>query len=295
MPDSDTSTIYLNYTQAELDAQYNQGTLVADITPYRDHWTSESARVRDALPHQAGVSYGPGENETLDIFPAEDGAADGAPIMMFVHGGAWRSLSKDPFSFPAERFVTAGATWVATDFSLLPDVSLAEQVRQNRAALAWLYKNAGSFGGNPDQIYVCGHSSGGHVGGTLVQDNWRADFGLPEDVIKGAVLVSGIYDLEPVRLSARNDYVRLDELSAARLSPIRNIPERLPPLALFWGDGELDEFRRQSRHFAETLWSKGYETQAAEISGANHFDLSAGFADPNSPILRTCLGMMGLM
>ena len=292
--DSTGTPVYLTYSQAELDAQYNQATLVADITPYRERWAAESARVRSALTCQLDVPYGSGTDEKLDIFPAED-EPDGAPIMLFIHGGAWRSLSKDDFSFPAECFTNAGAAWVSTDFSLLPDAPLSEQVRQNRAALSWLWENARSFGGDPDRIYVAGHSSGAHVAGTLLQDNWRRSAGLPENVIKGAVLVSGMFDLEPVRLSARNEYVRLDELTAARLSPVRNIPERLPPLALFWGAGELDEFRRQSRHFAETLWSREYEAEAVEISDANHFEMSYGFADPKSPILRTSLGMMDLM
>lgn len=294
MPDAAEKPVYLNYSQAELDAQYNQRTLVPDITPYREMWRAESARVRSILECRLDVPYGDGPDEKLDIFPAENGP-DGVPVMLHVHGGAWRSLSKDELSFPAERFVNAGAAWIATDFSLVPDVPLAEQVRQNRAALAWVYDNARSFGGDRDRIFVCGHSSGAHVAGTLVQDNWRTAAGLPEDVIKGAVLASGIFDLEPVRLSARNGYVRLDEETATRLSPIHNIPERLPPLALFWGAGELDEFRRQSRHFAETLWSREYQVEAMEIAGANHFDLSAGFADPNSPILRSSLAMMDLM
>lgn len=289
-----TAPVYRGYSQAELDAQYNQATLVPDIGGYLDAWNGESARVRDSLPCRLSVPYGDGPAETLDIFPAENGAA-GAPVMLFIHGGAWRALSKDSFSYPAAPFAAAGAVWVAADFSLLPDVSLDEQVRQNRAALVWLWRNARSFGGDRDRIYICGHSSGAHVGGTLVQGGWRRRADLPEDVIKGAVLVSGMYDLKPVRLSARNDYVRLDEVAARRLSPIHNIPERLPALALFWGSGELDEFRRQSRAFAETLWALGHRAEAMEISGANHFDMADGFADRRSAILRSCLGMMGLL
>lgn len=289
-----SAPVYRGYSQAELDAQYNQATLVPDIGGYLDAWNGESARVRDSLPCRLSVPYGDGPAETLDIFPAENGAA-GAPVMLFIHGGAWRALSKDSFSYPATPFAAAGAVWVAVDFSLLPDVNLDEQVRQNRAALTWLWRNVRSFGGDPDRLYICGHSSGAHVGGTLVQNGWRRRADLPEDVIKGAVLVSGLYDLHPVRLSARNDYVNLDEVAARRLSPIHNIPERLPALALFWGSGELDEFRRQSRAFAETLWARGHRAEAMEIAGANHFDMADGFADSRSAILRSCLGMMGLL
>ena len=293
-PPAASAPVYRGYSQAELDAQYDQSTLVPDISGYLDAWDTESARVRKAQACRLAVPYGGRPAETLDIFPAENGA-DGVPVMLFIHGGAWRALSKDSFSYPAEPFAAAGAAWVAADFSLLPDASLDEQVRQNRAALAWLWRNARTFGGDPDRLYVCGHSSGAHVGGALVQDGWRARAGLPEDAIKGAVLVSGMYDLEPVRLSARNDYVRLDEVAVRRLSPIHNIPERLPALALFWGSGELDEFRRQSRAFAEALWARGHRAEAMEIAGANHFDMADGFADSRSAILRSCLGMMDLL
>ena len=293
-PTDSSAPVYRGYSQAELDAQYNQATLVPDIGGYLDAWDTESARVRDSQPCRLSVPYGDGPDETLDIFPAENGA-DGVPVMLSIHGGAWKALSKESFSYPAEPFAAAGAAWVAADFSLLPEASLDEQVRQNRAALAWLWRNARSFGGDPDRLYVCGHSSGAHVGGALVQDGWRERAGLPEDAIKGAVLVSGMYDLEPVRLSARNDYVRLDEIAVRRLSPIHNIPERLPALALFWGSGELDEFRRQSRAFAEAVWARGHRAEAMEIAGANHFDMADGFADSRSAILRSCLGMMDLL
>ena len=176
--------VYRGYSQAELDAQYNQATLVPDISGYLDAWDGESARVRDSQPSRLSVPYGDGPAETLDIFPAENGA-DGVPVMLFIHGGAWRALSKDSFSYPAAPFAAAGAAWVVADFSLLPEVSLDEQVRQNRAALVWLWRNARGFGGDPGRLYVCGHSSGAHVGGTLIQDGWRARAGLPEDVIKG--------------------------------------------------------------------------------------------------------------
>ncbi len=289
-----SAPVWLDYSQAELDAQYDQTTLVPDTAPWRDSWAAESARVRAALPCRLSVPYGPSPAETLDIFPAANGE-DGVPVMLFVHGGAWKALSKDSFSFPAEPFVAAGAAWVASGFSLVPAVGLDEQVRQNRAALAWLWRNARSFGGDPDRLYVCGHSSGAHVAATLVQDGWRAAAGLPEDVVKGAVLVSGMYDLEPVRLSARNAYLGLDEAAAHRLSPIRHIPERLPAIALFWGSGELAEFRRQPRAFAEALWALGHRADAMEIGGANHFDMASGFADTRSAILRSCLGTMGLL
>ncbi len=293
-PAAQAAPVYRGYSQAELDAQYNQATLVPDVSGYLEAWDTESARVRESQDCRLSVPYGDGPAETLDIFPAENGAG-GVPVMLFIHGGAWKALSKDSFSYPAAPFAAAGAAWVAADFSLLPDASLDEQVRQNRAALAWLWRNARSFGGDPHRLYVCGHSSGAHVGGALVQDGWRARAGLPEDAIKGAVLVSGMYDLEPVRLSARNEYVRLDEVAVRRLSPIHNVPERLPALALFWGSGELDEFRRQSRAFAETLWARGHRAEAMEIAGANHFDMADGFADDRSAILRSCLGMMGLL
>lgn len=288
-------TVYGNYDQAELDRQYNQSTLVPDNSAYRARKISESKRVRALLDCDLDVSYGPASDEVLDIFPAGDkGGDNGAPIMMFIHGGAWKNGHKDDISYPAESFVARGVTYIGVNFSLVGDVTLDEQIRQNRAALAWLYNNAASFGGDRDRIYVSGHSSGGHVTGMMVVTDWEGEWGLPMDLLKGAVPASGMYDLEPVRLSWRNEYLKLDEAGALRNSSIHHIPERGIPLVMAYGSGELDEFQRQSREFAAAWRAKGHSCELIEMPGLNHFDLNQEFNNPDGPILKATFEMMSV-
>ncbi len=284
-------TVYGNYGQAELDQQYNQSTLVPDHSAYRALKVSESKRVRAFLDCELDVSYGPAPDEVLDIFPAKE---PGAPIMMFIHGGAWKGGRKDDISYPAESFVARGVTYIGVNFSLVPDVTLDEQIRQNRAALAWLYNNAESFGGDRDRIYVSGHSSGGHVTGMMVVTDWEGEWGLPNDLLKGAVPASGMYDLAPVRLSWRNDYLELDEEAALRNSSIHHIPERGIPLVIAYGAGELDEFQRQSREFAAAWRAKGHSCNLIELPGLNHFDLNNEFNNPDGAILKATFEMMSV-
>ena len=213
--------IFLDYDQETLDAQYNQRSLVPDADDYIAVDVAESARVRQKLDCRIDVAYGPGEDETLDLFPA---AAPGSPVVVYMHGGAWTRSDKSNESFMAEAFVAAGAAFVAVNFGLCPKVTLDEMIRQAREAVAWSCENAQDFNADPGRLYIAGHSSGGHVGGMMAVTDWTAH-NLPRGLIKGALLCSGMYDLAPVRLSARNDYLHLDEAAEDRNSAMRHIPQ----------------------------------------------------------------------
>ena len=203
----ETPKVFLDYDQETLDAQYNQRTLVPDADDYIAVDVAESARVRQKLDCRIDVAYGPGEDEKLDVFPA---AAPGSPMVVYMHGGAWTRSDKANESFMAEAFVGAGAAFVAANFGLCPKVTLDEMIRQAREAVAWSCENARNFNADPARLYIAGHSSGGHVGGMMAVTDWTAH-NLPRGLIKGALLCSGMYDLAPVRLSARNEYLQLDE------------------------------------------------------------------------------------
>ena len=282
--------IFLDYDQETLDAQYNQRSLVPDADDYIAVDVAESARVRQKLDCRIDVAYGPGEDETLDLFPA---AAPGSPVVVYMHGGAWTRSDKANESFMAEAFVAAGAAFVAVNFGLCPKVTLDEMIRQARAAVAWSCENAQDFNADPGRLYIAGHSSGGHVGGMMAVTDWTAH-NLPRGLIKGALLCSGMYDLAPVRLSARNDYLHLDEAAEARNSAIRQIPGDGCPLIVGYGGGEQTEFRRQSRAFAAAWRAAGLEVEEFDMPGVNHFQLRRHFNDPNSPILTAMLALMGL-
>ena len=283
--------IWLDYDQEALDSQYNQRALVPDADDYIAVDIAESERVRQKLECRIDVAYGPGEDERLDVFPA---AAPGSPLVVYMHGGAWTRSDKANESFMAEAFVAAGAAFVAVNFGLCPRVTLDEMIRQARAAVAWSHENAASFGADPARLYIAGHSSGGHVGGMMAVTDWPAAHGLPRDLVKGALLCSGMYDLAPVRLSARNDYLRLDAAAEARNSAIRQIPADGCPLVIGYGGGEQKEFRRQSREFAAAWREAGLKVREFDMPGVNHFERRRHFNDPDGPILKATLEMMGL-
>ena len=282
--------VWLDYTQTELDDQYNQRVLVPNADDYMARWGTESERLRGILNSSLDVAYGPSKAERLDIFPT---SADDAPIVIYFHGGAWTRWNKANNSFQAVSFIAAGATFVSVDFSLVPQVTLDELIQQCRVAVAWVYKNAVEFGANPENLYIAGHSSGGHEVAMLAVTDWT-EWGLPSDVIKGAFAASGIYDLEPVRLSSRNEYLNLDEDATRRNSPIHHIRYEMPPILIAYGEGEQREFRRQSITFAQALRDRGHAVRELDLSGVNHFEVAELYGDVDSSLMSAVLEGMTL-
>ena len=282
-------TVWRDYTQEELDFNYNQRMIVPDWEAYFEHNRRESERVRAALDCRLDVAYGPSADEILDVFPAPRA---GAPVVVYIHGGAWTRTHKDSNSYQAEAFVGAGVCFVSVHFGLVPSVTLDEQVQQNRTAVAWVRRNAREFGADPERLYVAGHSSGGHNAGMMITTDWERAFGLPKDTIKGALACSGIYDLEPARLSARNEYLRLDDAGVDRNSPIRRIPEAGCPLVVGYGEREHVEFRRQSIEFAAAWRGRGNPCREFDLPGLNHFQVGQQLANPDGPVLNAMFEMI---
>lgn len=283
--------VWLDYDQNQLDDQYDQRILVPNANDYMARNGVESARLREILDCRLDVAYGPTEDQRLDIFPAK---IEGAPVVVYFHGGAWTRWHKDNNSFQAVSFTGAGATFVSVNFALVPQVTLHELVRQNRRAVAWVHANARDFGADPDRLYVAGHSSGGHVTAMMAVTDWADDWGLPADAVKGAFAASGIYGLEPVRLSSRNEYLHLDVAAAERNSPILHIREAMPPMVIAYGEGEHQEFRRQSIDFATALRDRGHACVELDLPGLNHFDVAQEYDNPDGALLRAVFETMGL-
>jgi arylformamidase len=258
------------------EAEYNLRARHADYEDFLSRWRDESARVRGALAGEFDVRYGDGPDATLDIFAAE---GDAAPILVFIHGGYWRGLDKADFSFVAEPFVQAGVSVASLNYSLAPAVTIDAIVEQCRAALGWLHRNAERCNGEPERLFVCGHSAGGHLTAMMMLTDWAAR-GLPADLVKGGTPISGLFDLAPIRQTSINDDVRLDRESAARNSPIALLSElRAPgtPLIAAVGADETAEFVRQSRAFAEAWRRRGAPSAVMEL------------ADPASPLTQAIL------
>lgn len=279
------TAIYRDYDQAALDAQYDQRTLVADISPYMKRWREDSSTAMQTLPVKRGVRYAQRLETQLDLFSAPQ--AQG--LVVYIHGGAWRMLSKDESAYPALALLPHGISFAAVNFSLVPTVDLAEQAAQCAAAVEWLYEHAQDAGAH--NLCVLGHSSGAHVAALLATTDWRAR-GKRQALVKSAVLLSGIYDLEPVRLSARNDYLRLSERDAYALSPINRVRAGGCPAVIAWGGLELDEFQRQSTAFADAWSAVGNRCERIPHPTHNHFDMSFPFAQSGTPLHDALLKVM---
>ena len=283
--------VWGNFTQEELDRNYDQSSLVPNVGELMEQNAADSATIREKLEVIAGVSYGPTVLERLDVFPVSQ---KGAPVAIYHHGGAWTRSNKDQCSYVAPGLVAAGINVLVLDFALAPTVSLDEIVRQNRAAIAWAWHNADTYGWDRNQIHSIGHSSGGHICGMMQVTDWEGVYGLPADIIKSAAPCSGMYELEPVRLSHRNTYLDLTEQAAARNSSIRQLPAYGPPLTIAWGTGELDEFQRQSREFAAAWEAAGHEVETFILEGLNHFEVGRLMFDPDQPVLQNILKNIGV-
>ena len=283
--------VWRDYDQAGLDRQYNSRGTVADFSAFTRQYTERTLAAKRSLKCIENLRYGDGDAEALDFYPA---AGKGAPIMVFLHGGDWRALSKNDSGFAAPAFVAAGVSFVAPDFSLVPAATIAGMGAQVRRAIAWLYRNAAAYGGDPQRIFVAGHSSGANLVSQLLITDWVKDFGVPSDLIKGATFMSGLGDLEPVRLSFRNENLKLDVAEVAEVSLLRREPGVRCPLIVAVGEAENDDYKRQAREVADYWRAHGNAQQVFELKGCIHFDAVLEWADPSSALFRANLAMMGL-
>jgi arylformamidase len=284
--------IWLDMDQQELDDAYDQ----AVYAPNRDQLgkrrlaNSAAARLRIGAPER--FAYGPTPIEGLDAYRTKK---PNSPVGIFIHGGAWRNGQASEFTYLAEPFIHAGANFVVLDFTNIDDAggSLFPMVDQVRRAVGWVYRNAEKFGGDRNRLFLISHSSGSHLGGCVVTHDWAKD-GLPRDILKGAALSSGMYDLKPVRLSKRSKYVKFSDEMEAALSAIRHLDKLHTPLVLTYGTYETPEFQRQTREFAAAVKAAGKPVELMVGEGYNHFEMLETLANPYGLLGRAVLGQMKL-
>jgi len=289
------------YTKPQIDSAYDQTCWQQDPpdTNSRDNWLSQNYVNTFGAPER--YVYGPSQYEGLDLYRTT--ASTRAPTMIFIHGGAWRGGAASGYAYFAQNFVEAGANLVVLDFINVtqtvgadgkPDANLITMAEQVRAGVAWVYQNARSLGIDRNRIYVSGHSSGGHLCGVVITTDWAAR-GLPRNFIKGAVCASGMYELYPVSLSARNLYVNFQlGNTIEELSPMRHINNLHCPVILGHGTKETPEFQRQSDDFAAALQAAGKTVSLIVAPGYNHFEFAETFANPYGPLGRASLQIMNL-
>lgn len=273
------------------DAQYNNRARVPGAADILARWAQASAKARDGLIHRLDVSYGQSPAERLDLFPAH---RPGSPVLVFIHGGYWRSLDKADHAFIAPAFVQAGAAVVVPNYGLCPAVTIEQIALQTAQALAWVWRHADEFGGDPSRIAVVGHSAGGHLATMMLSCRWK-DLGddLPQRLLSGALSLSGVFDLEPLRLTpyVQGD-LRLTPPAVRRLSPAFFPRPRGPLYALVGGD-ESEEFIRQT-HLIRDQWGPSTVPVCETVVGANHFTILHDLADPQRRAHRLALRLLGL-
>lgn len=287
-----TQPIWLDMNQEQLDDAYTQIKYAPNMPQILRRCASNSDIARDRLGSPRRIAYGPTPDEELDLYPT---AVSNAPVAIFLHGGGWRSEAAVGWAFAAELFVNAGAHCIVPDFVNLEATGgdLRPMVDQVRGAIAWVRRNAARFSGDPSRIHLYGHSSGAHLAGVAMATDWRGRFGLPADVIKTGLLCSGMYDLRPVRLSARSRYVRFTDEIEQEFSPQRHLEWFRSPVILAYGTEETPEFQRQSRDFAVALRAAGKKAELLVGQNYNHFELAETLGSPYGVLGRAALAQIG--
>ena len=285
--------IFLSYDQDALDAEYGKYSDPTAAEEAIHYWEERSKSARSELNCRLDIPYGPSNSETLDVFLSSN--PNPAPINVFFHGGYWRSLHKNGFSYVAYGLHEGGGITVIVNYALVSVVSFDELVRQCRSALSWIWINADSFGGDRERLFVSGHSAGGHLVAMMMATDWPAfDLELPIQLIQGGCGISGLYDLEPIRLCFLNEDLNLTEEDAECNSPSKLRPTSLSPLVLAVGAKEGKEFHRQSVSLANSWKQSSKPPELLVMPNQDHFSIATQLGDSKSDLCRTIHTQMDL-
>jgi arylformamidase len=274
---------------AQLEHEYSPSSCVPSLEVLLAKYAASSRDAERRLKCKKDLHWGEGADETLDFFPASSAAA---PLLVFFHGGYWQELSKDESLFAAPDCVSNGIAYTAINYTLAPRARVATIVDQCPRAIAWLLGHADALGFDPRRLFVAGSSAGAHLAAMLLASGRQRAMGLPDRAISGAILLSGIYDLEPLIPTYVNAPLHLSVADAQELSPL-DLPLGLPrPTIIAWGENETAEFKRQSRNYASRLLAAGFPVTTLEAAGCNHFDIVFDLANPESELGRATLALV---
>lgn len=289
---SRTEKIYMDYDQEQLDMQYNNRARVSNHEEIMGSLAKRGTVYANSVPYHADVAFGDSPDELLDIYPATNGNPN-APVMIYFHGGFWYSRHKNDFRFIPTGFNDAGATVVVVNYGLIPTIDMAELVRQCQASVAWVYKNIADHGGDPKNIFITGHSAGGHITAMMLATDWSA-WDVDDASIKGALAISGIYDLEPIRRTFMNATLAFTEDTVAQFSPLRLSPTIKPKFIVTVGGAETDEFIRHSETICDTWGQAGIDCTLDVVSDLNHFTVLSDLISEGGTLNRHMRTLMGL-
>jgi arylformamidase len=283
--------LYRDYrTVEELDQQYEVARSVPDAASYVPQFAAASATAAARPDAILGVAYGLTTDEYLDIYPAEE-TRSRRPVFIFLHGGYWKAFSARNFAFAATGPAQLGLLTVVPNYTLAPEASLAEIVRQVRAAIVWTVRNIERFGGDPARIIVGGHSAGGHLAAMAALTDWHR-YGFDRNPVQSVLGISGLYDLRPFPFTYLAPWLQLSPFDVARLSPqLHPLPPELPPFLLSYGGAETVEFHRQSEDFATRLREAGHSATTLALAGENHLDAVLGLAAPDTVLTQQLVAL----
>lgn len=272
--------LYRGMDRAQLDAAYNNTAAVRERDAIVADWAERSARLRAARPRHLDLNYGEAPRERLDLFLADDPRA---PTLLFIHGGYWQMNAKELFAFLAEGPLAHGVNFALAGYTLAPEARLDRIVDEVRRAALWLAAHLAEFGADGRRLYVSGWSAGGHLTAMT----------MPLSAVCGGLAISGLYDLEPIRLNYLNDKLRLDEAESARNSPLLHLPPMAGELIVAYGTEELPELQRQSVTYAQAWAEQGLPGHLHPVTGANHFTILETLAHPDGELTQALMAMIG--
>ncbi|HEX4584346.1 MAG TPA: alpha/beta hydrolase [Burkholderiaceae bacterium] len=279
----------MKYTEEFCEREYNIRARVPQYPAIFSRWAAQGAAARQLHACLLDLAYGDEPAERLDIFPARD---EPAPLLVFFHGGYWRSLDKSDFSWIAPGLVERGVTVALVNYGLAPQTPMEDMVRQALAAIAWLYRKAGRYGIDRDRISLCGHSAGAHLAALSMAALWNVyAYDLPDDLVKGVLALSGVYDLEPLLYAPfLNVDLKLDSEQAWRLSPLTYPARAGVRLITAVGGAETTEFARQTALIGQR-WHSNL-VREVPLPGCNHYEVVDALADPASPLFEAALELV---
>ncbi|HEV8725583.1 MAG TPA: alpha/beta hydrolase [Candidatus Binatia bacterium] len=281
---------YKGFRQDEMEFQYNPRVSVPEFPELARIRSAQARKVRDSAKSWLNVPYGSSPREILDIYAADK---QGGPVLVYIHGGYWRSGSKEDNCNFVPTFTKRGATVVLVEYDLCPEVTITDIVRQTRSAIAWVYKDIGRYGANPAKVFVAGHSAGGHLTAMALAHDWAKE-GMPADLIKGAVATSGVYDLDMVMEISVQEQVRMTPEIAKQNSPLLHPARVKCPLVVAVGGAEPKGWQQMSEDYFNYCKQHGMQVDYLIEPDANHYTMSEHLLDDERPLTRAMIKQMGL-
>jgi arylformamidase len=276
--------VYKHYNQAQLNDQYNTRLQVPDYAVYFDRWERLSRQTAEDHTILKDILYGEHAKERLDVFPS---GIPHSKTLIFIHGGYWHLLDKDMFHFLAGHFLKYNVTTVLINYPLAPFSPLDEIVASCRKALRWLHEHIESFNGDPAELYLLGHSAGGHLASMLM-------VGEEANFLRAMISLSGLFRLEPVMLSYLNDSIGLDRENVIKNSPVFLKPAKDCSLLLATGSAESDEFKAQSEELDHCWKSKCSFIDLLEVPQKNHYSILDAVIEKDSALWAAMSRLMVL-